>query len=167
MRTSFRLGSLFSGQERRVWVTLRVPSSSAGTIPLGDVRLHYTAANGDHRSAVLGDLPAVAAVIDEGRFVTQLVADSVRRGDYSGARSELEQVDFTELRALGRSPEQTRAWREMQALLDEVEHAAAAPAAEQPARRNLLGKQLYQQGTDERRRGAKRPTPDVSRTQSP
>jgi len=37
-----------------------------------------------------------------------------------------------------------------------VGRAAAAPASEQPARANALGKSLYQEGTDGRRKGAKR-----------
>jgi Ca-activated chloride channel family protein len=174
--TAFRLGSLFAGQERTLWVTLRVPAAEAGSSPLGDVRLHYTDATGGYRVASLGDLPAIDAVVDAQRFAAQLdsdavsalysmevvnelrqgVAASISRGDYAKARQELKDVDYSELEAAGFVAEETEAFQAVDALRREVEAAAAAPAEAQHRVRNAVGKSLYQQGTDARRKGAKR-----------
>jgi Ca-activated chloride channel family protein len=37
--TVFYPGTLFSGQERRLWLTLRAPTNATGTIPLGNLNL--------------------------------------------------------------------------------------------------------------------------------
>jgi Ca-activated chloride channel family protein len=42
--TSFQVGSLYSGQERRVWVTLKVPAGEEAEIALGKLELAYVEA---------------------------------------------------------------------------------------------------------------------------
>jgi hypothetical protein len=126
--------------------------------------------------ASLGDLPAIDAVVDAQRFAAQLdsdavsalysmevvnelrqgVAASISRGDYAKARQELKDVDYSELEAAGFVAEETEAFQAVDALRREVEAAAAAPAEAQHRVRNAVGKSLYQQGTDARRKGAKR-----------
>jgi len=174
--TSFRLGSLFAGQERTLWVTLSIPTSDARSISLGDVRLVYSDTEGVRRRAELAGLPAIAAVDDRDQFVAQLdasavqerfskdlvnrmrqsVGSSVGRGDYAAAKKALADVDYSEFDDLGIAKEETKAYELLDALRSEVREAEAAPRALQPQRQNSLGKQLYEQGTDGRRKGAKR-----------
>lgn len=60
---SFKVGALFAGQERRVWVTLRVPATSTGTQPLGAVELAYSEA-GARKALAIAEPLAVARVAD-------------------------------------------------------------------------------------------------------
>jgi Ca-activated chloride channel family protein len=174
--TIIRPGSLFSGQQRSLWVTLRVPARNEGETALGGVKLLYSTLDGERHEARLGRFPAIAAVVDRSRFVASLDKDAVQMhhaeetvnrlrqavsnlvlsGKYDAARTELDAVDYEELEALGYAAEDTKSFREVEALKDEVKRAIAAPAAAQPAMRNQLGKKLYEAGTDGRRRGAKR-----------
>lgn len=62
--TAFQVGSLFAGQERRVWVNLRVPADREGEQALGQVELAYTEAGQRKQLAPAGAL-AVACVKDE------------------------------------------------------------------------------------------------------
>lgn len=171
-----RPGALFAGQARSFWVTLRVPTTGAGETQLGDVRVAYRTVEGEAREARLAAFPPIATVIDEASFVAALDPDAVSAhhaedtinrlqqsisglvssGRYAAARDELDSVDYGELEALGYERERTASFRAIEKLKDEVERAAAAPAAAQPEVRNKVGKQLYEQGTDGRRKGAKR-----------
>jgi Ca-activated chloride channel family protein len=171
-----RPGSLFAGQRRSFWVTLRVATDTAAEIPLGDVQLAYRSADGIRREAKLGVFPAITAVVDETRFVAQLDAEAVERehaenlvnrlrqrvsglvssGDYDAARKSLDEVDYSELEALGQQAEDTASYGAVQRLKKQIERAAEAPAAVQSELRSSLGKSLYEQGTDGRRKGAKR-----------
>jgi len=172
-----RPGSLFSGQERSFWVTLRVPSSRKGEVALGDVRLSFTPVKGGAREEVrLPRLPAIAAVVDETRFVASLdkeavqthhaeemvnrlrqsVSELVSSGDYAAAEKRLDDIDYDELKAVGVAVEETESFAAVEKLKKDVQRAAAAPAPAQAAVRNELGKSLYEAGTDGRRKGAKR-----------
>lgn len=172
-----RPGALFAGQQRSFWVTLRVPAERAAEIPLGRVELAWTPVDGGARERLrLPALPTIEAVADASRFaasldgeavathhaeevvnrVQQSIAELVSRGDYGAARQRLDDVDFDELRAAGIAPEATESFVRIEEMKDELEKAAAAPAREQPALRNQLGKTLYEAGTDGRRKGAKR-----------
>jgi Ca-activated chloride channel family protein len=76
---SFQPGSLFAGQERRIWVTLRAPASQAGAVvPLGSFTLEYGAGGARHRLA-FADAPRVAVVADERRVVAALDPESWER----------------------------------------------------------------------------------------
>ena len=171
-----RPGSLFSGQKRSLWVTLRVPAQNEGETVLGGVKLLYTTPDGDRHEARLARFPAIAAVVDQMRFVASLDRDAVEThhveetvnrlrqsvsglvssGNYAAARKELDAVDFMELMSLGFAAEDTESYDVVEKLKDEVARAAAAPAAKQDEVRNQLSKRLYQAGTDGRRKGAKR-----------
>ncbi|RIK91107.1 MAG: hypothetical protein DCC71_25210 [Proteobacteria bacterium] len=70
-RASFTPGSLFAGQERRIWVTLDVPADARGEIELGRFALEYAAGGERHRIA-LPEAPRVTAVADESRYFASL-----------------------------------------------------------------------------------------------
>jgi Ca-activated chloride channel family protein len=76
---AFRPGDLFAGQQRRVWVTLRVPAAAAGVISLGRFSLEYGAGGERHRLA-FAETPHVAAVADEKDYFASLDAKSWERG---------------------------------------------------------------------------------------
>lgn len=75
---SFQPGSLFAGQERRIWVTFQVPRNANGVIPLGALAVEYTAGGERHRLA-LAEVPRVSAVDDEGRYLAALDRESWER----------------------------------------------------------------------------------------
>jgi Ca-activated chloride channel family protein len=171
-----RPGSLFAGQERSLWVTLRVPARSAGKTALGDVKLLYRTLNGDRHEARLPGFPAIAAVVDQTEFVASLDKDAVEThhveetvnrlrqsvsklvssGNYAAALQRIDAVDYMELESLGLEAENTDSYGAVETLKEEVARAAAAPAALQSEMRSRLGKSLYEAGTDGRRKGAKR-----------
>jgi len=65
--TVFRLGTLFAGQDRRIWVTLRTRWGSEGIQELGSFALDYT--EGDQRKSLrFSEAPQIAVVVDEGSF---------------------------------------------------------------------------------------------------
>jgi Ca-activated chloride channel family protein len=63
----FRPGSLFAGQERRVWVTLRVNGDGPAHQELGRFALRYRE-DGEPRHLALAGSPVVARVKDESAF---------------------------------------------------------------------------------------------------
>jgi Ca-activated chloride channel family protein len=70
--TVFRPGSLFTGQERRVWVTLSVPSDRVGEHELGRFELSYTDAV-DRRSTLrFENTPSIACVEDKEQFYSDV-----------------------------------------------------------------------------------------------
>jgi Ca-activated chloride channel family protein len=171
-----RPGSLYSGQKRSLWVTLRVPARHEGETVLGRVRLLYSTLDGERHEARLAQFPAIAAVVDQSVFVASLDKDAVEThhveetvnrlrqsvsslvssGNYAAAKEKLDDVDFLELESLGYKAEETESYRAVEELKKAVDRAAAAPAAVQAEVRNQLGKSLYEAGTDGRRKGAKR-----------
>jgi len=75
---TFQPGSLFAGQERRIWVTLQVPRSASGVVPLGAFSVDYAAGGERHRLA-FAETPRVSAVADEGHYVASLDRESWER----------------------------------------------------------------------------------------
>ncbi len=76
--TVFRPGTLFAGQDRRIWVTLRTRWSSEGTRELGRFALDYT--EGDQRKSLrFSEAPRVALVADEGSFYASVDEESWSR----------------------------------------------------------------------------------------
>jgi Ca-activated chloride channel family protein len=173
---AIRPGSLFSGQKRSLWVTLRVPARSEGATALGGVKLLYSTLDGERHEARLARFPSIAAVVDQSQFVASMDKDAVathhvqetvnllRRsvsslvasGNYAAAQKKIDAVDYLELESLGIAEEETESYEVVEKLKEEVARAAAAPAARQAEVRNKLGKSLYEAGTDGRRQGAKR-----------
>jgi Ca-activated chloride channel family protein len=76
--TVFRPGTLFAGQDRRIWVTLRTRWSSEGTRELGRFGLEYT--DGDERKSLRFDeAPRIAVVVDESSFYASVDEESWSR----------------------------------------------------------------------------------------
>jgi Ca-activated chloride channel family protein len=71
---TFQPGTLFAGQERRVWVTLRVPTDTTGEYAVGAVRVQYRRDGDVHRLA-MDDFPAIACVRDPDRFFASVDSD--------------------------------------------------------------------------------------------
>jgi Ca-activated chloride channel family protein len=169
---TFRPGTLYSGQERRVWVTLRVPTQRETERPLGEIALAFTR-NGMRRRVALDDLPRIATVqtqedflasLDDERWARAVVAEEYgdlqqKVGSYlqQGRRADaLREIDAfrsrnAPLHALAPSPEVGQALIETEELAISVDDAFESPNA--PAARNELGKELHMKSVVERRAG--------------
>jgi Ca-activated chloride channel family protein len=172
---SFRPGSLFAGQERHVWVTLRVPTDAQAEHALGSVRVHYRDGDEHHRLS-LDDLPKVACVEDRDRFFAELdgdawaksvvveeynqlrqaVAGMVKDGRQSEAKAEIERFQSRN-RALNAVVASPRVSRQLEAAADldtGVDEAFRGPNKKH--KQNLLGKSLHERGILERREGSRK-----------
>jgi Ca-activated chloride channel family protein len=172
---SFRPGTLFAGQERHVWVTLRVPTNAEAEYALGSVRVRYR--DGDeHHQLTLDDLPKVACVEDRDRFfaaldgdawaksvvveeynqLRQSVAGMVRAGRPDEAKAEIERFQSRNrgLNAVMASPLVSGQIRAAGDLEADVDQAFRGPNQKQ--KQNLLGKSLHEQGIVERREGSRK-----------
>ncbi len=169
-----RPGSLFAGQQRRLWLTLALPNDAVGEHALGDVSLSYT--RGSKRHALrLDNLPKVACVADEDVFHSQIdvdkfgratltesfnkmkeeVAKAVKAGKRDRALHRLDQYRQTglQLRSLG--------YVAAEESLDDVdgiesEVRSAFEGKDQAQKQNELSKRHSESGRDGRRVGAKR-----------
>lgn len=74
----FRPGILFSGQERRVWVTFRVRPDAVGELTLGSVSMSWKR-DGRAHSLALGATPVVQVVEDERRYYTDIDKETWER----------------------------------------------------------------------------------------
>jgi Ca-activated chloride channel family protein len=174
---SFRPGSLFAGQERRVWVTFRVPASGAGPFALGGVALDFSQ-GGARRTLRLDEMPSVALVETEKAFVASVDRSAWEK---SASEDELGQLKQRVSRAIS-AGEPAKAAAEIdgyvvrnaglgaalgsQVMADRVEEVrslgvqveeAFAPSPKAPALQNQLKKQLAAEGRDDRRAGSKKP----------
>ena len=77
--TVFRPGTLFAGQERRIWVTLRTRWSSQGIRELGRFTLDYTERD-QRKSLRFSEAPRVALVVDEDSFYASVDEENWSRG---------------------------------------------------------------------------------------
>jgi len=172
---SFRPGSLYAGQERRVWVTYRVAVTPGAKSDVGSVRVEYRE-GGERQRLDLDGFPAIASVAGEKNFLANLdgdawadgavvdqynalrqrVADSVRRGDLGGARSAIRayRQEATAMNAAVASPKVTRQIDAAAELEDAVAESFAGSDAKD--KRNRLGKKLHAEGTLDRRVGSRK-----------
>ena len=173
----FRPGALFAGQERRVWVTFRVPTSGSGPFPLGGIALDFSQ-GGVRRTLALAETPSVALVEAEKEYLAsvdrsawekgvledelgrlkQRVSAAIQAGDRAQAASEIDGY-VSRNAALGASLG-SKAVKdrldEVRALGYQVEQSFL-PSPKAPALQNQLKKQLAAEGRDDRRVGAKKP----------
>ncbi len=173
--TTFRPGSLFAGQERRIWVTLEVPSDRPGPRTLGTFRANYSD-GGEHHSLTFTDMPRVACVAERDEFLAavdkdtwarsvleeeynrlqQQVAGLVRSGRRDDALAAIStyQGDQQQLNRELESAEVDANLAETERLKSEVEDAFTG--ADQAAKQNVLSKRKQAAGWDGRRVGAKK-----------
>jgi Ca-activated chloride channel family protein len=171
----FQPGALFAGQERRVWVTLAVPSGSPGEFDLG----RFTLAYGDDAGRVtlaLDGLPRVACVAGEDEFYANLdgaawarsvvvdgynkmqeeVAREVKAGRRDEALSRLRQFK-DEAQAMNERVQAPAVTAQLGAV-DKLEQdvTAAFEGEDQGAKQNALSKRKSAESVDARRIGAKK-----------
>jgi Ca-activated chloride channel family protein len=172
---TFRPGTLFAGQERHVWITLRVPTDAAIERELGAVRVQYHE-RGERQQLTLEDFPKIACVQEKGRFFANLDTDawakSVVVEEYNQLRQSVaglvkEGYEAEALAEIKRFKDRNRAMNEVVASprvatqLDEADdlESAVAGAFRGPGKKqkqNLLGKSLHAQGTLDRREGSRK-----------
>ncbi len=172
----FRPGSLFAGQERRIWLTLRAPTHELRAISLGDfivsyreqradaagvdreVRLAETpqiscvAGEDEFYSGFDGDVWARAVMVDDYNALRQRVSVAVRSGDRGAALGSIRSFRgyAEEQNAKLKRADVAESLSALDAFEAEVEEALRSPAA-----RNSLSKSLSAESLDARRTGAK------------
>lgn len=172
---TFRPGTLFSGQERHVWVTLRVPTNTEARHALGSVRVQYHD-RGERHQLTLADLPEIACVRERERFFANLDADAWAKSVVVEEYNQLRQTvagmvkagrEEEALAEIQRFKDRNQAMNEVVAsprvatqleaaadLESDVADAFRGPGKQQ--KQNLLGKSLHAQGTLDRREGSRK-----------
>jgi Ca-activated chloride channel family protein len=171
----FRPGSLYAGQERRIWVTFAVPNQSAGDHPLGDITLAYRR-GGEISTLRFDETPRVASVQKTEEFYAQVDVPAWTRSVVVDGYNKMQQDVAREVKAGRRDAAiaEVRRFRteteplndrlrsaEVQQKLDslgrlEADVASVFDGEEQAARQNELSKAQSAASLDERRVGAKR-----------
>lgn len=171
----FRPGTLFAGQERRVWVTLAVPNGTLGDYPLGRFSLAYDD-GGTRTTLAFSDVPRVACVAGEDDFYASFdepawsrsvvvegynkmqeeVAREVKAGRRDAALAVLQ--DFRKETAQANERIKSAEVNAQLSSMDKLEAdvAGAFVGAEQAARQNELSKTRSAEALDLRRAGSKR-----------
>jgi Ca-activated chloride channel family protein len=171
----FRPGSLFAGQERRVWVTLSVPQQAIGDYDLGHFSLSY--GDGHERTTLrFAEVPRIACVRGEAEFYGKIDVPAWSRSVVVDEYNKMQEEVAQEVKA-GRRDE---ALRKLGIFKDKAEHMNARlqspPVAaqidrakelearvagsfagdNQAARQNDLSKSSSADAADGRRPGAKK-----------
>ncbi|MGH7292323.1 MAG: vWA domain-containing protein, partial [Myxococcota bacterium] len=93
-----RPGSLFAGQERRIWITLAVPQQTVGDYEVGRFALSYGAP--DHRTTLrFAEVPRIACVQSEDEFYAGLDKDAWGRSIVVDAYNKMQQEVAAEVKA--------------------------------------------------------------------
>jgi Ca-activated chloride channel family protein len=172
---TFQPGTLFAGQERRVWITLRVPTDAAAEHGVGVVRVRYRR-DGELHQLALNDFPTIACVRDPDRFfasvdsevweqsviveeynqLRQSVAGMVAGGREAEAEEEIDR--FLDRNAtMNRAMASPRVASQIDAAGKlKADIAEAFRGDDAPKKQNLLGKSLHAEGTLERRAGSRK-----------
>lgn len=180
---SFRPGSLFAGQERRIWVTLRAPHAEVGDFDLGRFALSYRdespRGGGARRELAFRETPRVSCVegqdeyfaaIDEESFVRGIAGDGLsalkqrvaaavaagRRGEAESAIQAYQASNKVFYDKMKIDQQGTASYRGAEELKSRVEDAFAPEPFVAKEMQNHLSKELTQEGLDGRRWGAKR-----------
>ena len=174
-RVILRPGSLFAGQERRLWLTLAVPQHSVGEYPLGRFSVAYGAA-GDRKVLTFSDVPQIACVAGEDEFYSSVdvsawtrsvvvdsynamqkdVAQAVKEGRRDDALKRVQQFkdEAGALNArLNSAPvaDKIGSLGELETLV-----SGAFEGPEQAQRQNALSKAKSAEAMDSRRAGSKK-----------
>jgi Ca-activated chloride channel family protein len=171
----FRPGTLFAGQERRVWVTLAVPSQEVGDYDLGRFSLSYGEASA-RRTLDFSETPRVACVRGEEQFYSGVDVGAWTRSVVVDAYNKMQAEVAREVKA-GRRDEALQKLREfkdeasaMNARLRsapvaqqidrtaelEAQVSAAFEGDRQAERQNELSKSASAGAIDARRAGSKK-----------
>jgi len=171
----FRPGSLFAGQERRIWVTLAVPQGAVGDYDLGRFFLAY--GSGEARITLsLADVPRIACVQDEERFYSQVDVGAWTRGVVVDAYNKMQEEVAREVQGGRRDQalERLRKFKDETAHLNaelkspavakelesadrlEAQVSSVFEGAAQAPRQNELGKAVGAAAVDARRVGSKK-----------
>jgi Ca-activated chloride channel family protein len=174
-RVVFRPGSLFAGQERRVWVTLSVPYETVGEHDLGRFSLAFNR-GGERQELRIADVPRVACVQGADEFYRGVDVSAWGRSVVVDAYNKMQAEVAREVKE-GRRDEALRRVREfkdatapMNAKLKSAPVAAQLESADrleadvvgafegegQEARQNELSKGFSAQAVDGRRAGSKK-----------
>ena len=126
----FRPGSLFAGQERRIWLTLEVPHDALGEYDLGRFSVAY--GEPERRTVLsLSDVPRIACVQGEAEFYSDIDADAWTRSVVVDAYNAM-QDDVARAVKSGRRDE---ALGRLRKFADETAtmnaHIQSAPVAQQ------------------------------------
>jgi Ca-activated chloride channel family protein len=170
---TFTPGSLFAGQERRIWVTLRVPADAKGTVSLGAFALEYGVGRERHRAA-FSENPRVAATADEQQYYGSIdakafessvvvdqynalrrsVAEKVKDGRERDAVAEIQKyrVDVARKNEQVQSPQVAAQLDEAERLEKRMQDAASGAAPASP----MELKQLRSLGYSEGRPGSRK-----------
>ncbi len=173
---SFRPGDLFAGQERRIWLGLRVDDGPRSEgIELGEFELGYRMADGGRLQRLrFAQAPAVARVVAEEQFLAELdegawadqvtdeqlgalkqaVASALQRGDGEAARARLEHFETRQepMNAKLKSEKVRQALGEVSAMKEELGRALEA---KDDASINRMRKRYVDEGYAARRKGAR------------
>jgi hypothetical protein len=170
-----RPGSLFAGQERRLWVTLAVPYDKAGTYDLGRFSLSYGEGSA-RRTTTLSEIPQVACVQSTDQFYGGFDVDAWSRSVVVDGYNKMQEEVAREVKA-GRRDEalyRVRQFKEKTAEMNarlnsapvaaqlgltdklEADVSAAFEGPEQERRQNELSKSSSARSLDARRAGSKK-----------
>jgi Ca-activated chloride channel family protein len=171
----FRPGTLFAGQERRIWVTMGVPNQAVGEHALGRFAVAYNDGS-MQQTLALGDIPRVTCVAGENDYFARVDEKSWTRAVLVDGYNRMQEKVAREVKegrrdaALG----MVRSFREETAAANarvnsapvaaqlgsmdklEAEVSAAFEGKDQAARQNLFGKQRGAEALDARRAGSKK-----------
>jgi Ca-activated chloride channel homolog len=173
-RVTFRPGTLFAGQERRVWVTLAVPQDAVAERDLGQFAVAYK--DGDSpRRAVFAETPRVACVADADAFfasvdrgaweraivvdelnkMQETVARQVAAGDRAAANETVKKfrADTGAMNARIQSKDVAQKLEDLRVLEAQVDDAFTG--ADQKGKQNRLSKTGSAKAYDGRRAGSK------------
>jgi Ca-activated chloride channel family protein len=172
----FRPGSLFAGQERRVWLTLAVPQNALGEYDLGSFALSYSGGSGERSILRLADVPRIACVNNEELFFAGVDRDAWSRSVTVEGYNKMQEEVAREVKA-GRRDEALKRLRDFKdetAALNarlqsapvaqqlketdrlEAEVGAAFAGDRQKERQNELSKSKSYDALEYRRAGSKK-----------
>jgi Ca-activated chloride channel family protein len=161
-----RLGSLYAGRTRTVWLTLRAPAHRLGMLALGDLSVGYER-HGQPATVTVGALPQIACSSDYHRFQREIRQDVWERallGDVfttteerfgdairSGSRRELHSAleDAEEARKLASSLGNQKVIAKLDELQEQAQEAERAQQAPAP-QRNISAKKSKARGYQQR-----------------
>lgn len=178
----FQPGALFAGQKRQIWLTFKVPNQLQGSFPIGRLRATYS--TGEAQAALAWqDLPEIACVADEERFLAaidkdtwsrsvseetynqlqQQVAQYVRQGRRDEALQEITSYrdHYSQLNQSLQDENVANTLRQTDTLTSEVE--GAFEGDHQALKQNLLSKEKLSSALDGRRQGSKKVSPPKNR----